>query len=410
MTGIHYLDCMQKEACFGCEACVQACPRIAIRIEADQDGFRYPVIDRSLCVGCNLCRKVCANLAPPDAHEPISAFGGYVVDGKIREESTSGGAFSAIVNSWSDEDTVIFGAESVGLDVVHKWIKGSGELHRFRKSKYLQSKLGTAFSDVCRFLLEGKKVVFSGLPCQIAGLKKYLQNHRTSQDNLLTIEVVCEGVPSPNYIRKFAEWLGGKYGGDVVGIDYRFKDGGRWDFQVMQVSLVNITKGAFKWKRDRWLNPFWSIWLRHLISRPSCHACPFAKKERSSDITLGDLWGVHLYCPELYGGNGGASVVFCNTEKGVVALNKARPLLFGHELNLEDAIRYQGPMRNHIKPNPQRTECLEDLRCLPYEEFVGKWAKPPTLKLLWQKYVWGNRQKVWLWNLTSKDGARKWLK
>lgn len=397
--GLHYLDNQQKESCFGCEACVQVCPRSAIRIEADLDGFRYPAVDKTLCVDCGLCRRVCARADPPAAHEPLSAYGGYALDEKIREESTSGGAFSAIVSSWADKDTVIFGAEADGLDVSHAWIKGTEELSRFRKSKYLQSEIGYAFADAKLFLLEGRRVVFSGTPCQIAGLKKFLEG--VSQDNLLTVEVVCEGVPSPNYIHKFAEWLGKRLGGQVVGLDYRHKDGRKWDFQVMQASLQNPTRGIFKWKQDRWFNPFWSIWLQHLISRPSCYVCPFARHERCADISLGDLWGVHLYCPELYGRNGGASVVFCNTAKGVAALEKAKPLLFGHELHVDDAIRYQGPMSGCIKDNPLKSECLKDIRELPYEVIVRKWAKRPTLKLLWQKYVWGNRQKVWLWNLLN---------
>lgn len=400
MWEVCYLDSGVRESCFGCEACVQACAKKAIRMVPDQDGFRYPVIDKTLCVNCGLCRKVCASVAPAAAHMPLMAFGGYVLDEKIRSESTSGGLFSAIVNSWADDETIIFGAEAVGLDVRHSWIKGPSELHRFRKSKYLQSQVGTAFVEAKRFLLEGKRVLFSGTPCQIAGLKKFLRG--ADQDGLLTIEVVCEGVPSPNYIRKFVEWLGKKLDGKVVGLDYRYKDGLKWDFEVMQASLQNPTRGIFKWKQDRWFNPFWSIWLQHLISRPSCYECQFARRERCADISLGDLWGVHLYCPELYGRNGGASVVFCNTTKGVAALEKAKLLLFGHELCMDDAIRYQGPMRSHIKDNPRKVECLKDVRESSYETIVRKWAKRPTFKLLVQKYIWGNRQKVWLWNLKRR--------
>lgn len=397
-----YLDSGRNGACFGCEACAQVCPKSAVRMKADKDGFRYPEIDKARCVSCGICRKVCASIVHPPMHGPILAFGGYVTDEGIRAESTSGGLFSAIVNSWADDETIVFGAEAVGLNVRHSWIKGTSELWRFRKSKYFQSQIGIAFAEVKRFLLDGKRVVFSGTPCQIAGLRNLLQG--VNQDRLLTVEVVCEGVPSPNYILKFTEWLGNRLGGKVVGLDYRFKDGRKWDFQVMQASLQNPTRGIFKWKQDRWFNPFWSIWLQHLISRPSCYECPFARRERIADISLGDLWGVHLYCPELYGRNGGASVAFCNTAKGVAAFAKAKSLLFGHELNINDAIRYQGPMRGHIKDNPLKIECLKDVRELSYEAIVRKWAKRPTWKLLWQKYVWGNRQKVWLWNLLGKKG------
>lgn len=392
-----YLDTSDKSACFGCEACVQACPKSAIRMVADDDGFRYPQVDRRVCTSCHLCRQVCPSNRLLTSHDPICTFGGYVIDEEVRNDSTSGGAFSAIVQTWADKETLVFGAEARGLDVRHIGIKGTSELSRLRKSKYLQSEIGSSFCGARNALLGGKRVVFSGTPCQIAALRTFLGNADTT--NLLLIEVVCEGVPTPNYIKKFVDWLGKKKCGVVTTIDYRHKDGRKWDFEVMQASLQNPDRGTFKWKQDRWFNPFWSIWLQHLISRPSCYVCPFAKRARSADITLGDLWGVHLYCPDLYGRNGGASVIFCNTAKGIAALEKAKPLLYGRVLNTDEAIRYQGPMREHIKGNPDRARCLKDIRELPYEKVIRKWAKPPTLKLLWQKYVWGNCQKVWLWSL-----------
>lgn len=398
-----YLDSGKKSDCFGCEACAQVCPKAAIRITSDDDGFRYPSIDEHKCIHCTLCRRVCPAVSMLDAYEPLCVFGGYITDRSIREGSTSGGAFTAIVEAWSDNDTFIVGAEAVGLDVHHCAITGTAELARLRKSKYLQSVIGDTYCTVQKALQEQRRVVFSGTPCQVAALRSFLAKEDLT--NLLLIEVVCEGVPSPNYIHKFAEWLGKRQNGRVLSIDYRYKDGRKWDFQVMQASLQNPRGGTFKWKQDRWFNPFWSIWLQHLISRPSCYECPFAKRERVADVTLGDLWGVHLYCPELYGFNGGASVIFCNTAKGVAALEKAKPLLFGHHLDIEDAIRYQGPLRGHIRGNPKREACLKDIRALPYEMIVKKWAIKPSLKLLWQKYVWGNRQKVWLWNLLK--GRRK---
>ena len=158
-------------------------------------------------------------------------------------------------------------------------------------------------------------------------------------------------------------------------------------------------------EKDRWFNPYWSIWLQHLMSRPSCYECPFTTKERQADITLGDLWGVHIYCPELYGNNGGASLVVCNTQKGREMWQNARTSFAGHELDFETALKYQGPMRKHIDPNPERGECMRDLADpkMSYLDVCKKWAKKPTIKLLFQKYVWGNRQKVFVWNLRNKN-------
>lgn len=159
-------------------------------------------------------------------------------------------------------------------------------------------------------------------------------------------------------------------------------------------------------KRDRWFNPFWSVWLDHLMSRPCCYRCPFAAEERTADITLGDLWGVHIYCPEIYGKNGGASLVVCNTQKGKRVMKEAEQFMYGHELSFEDALKYQSPMRRPIAENLNRAECMHDLKCgMDYRQFVKKWAKRPGLRLLWAKYVYGNRQKVWLWHLKKKITA-----
>ena len=415
-----YLNTYNKDECFGCEACVQVCSKNAIKMVEDCEGFRYPVVNDSICINCGLCNSVCPYENPPKKMQSSNyAFGGYIKDENIRFSSTSGGAFSAIVDAYCDENYAIFGAASDGLNIFHTYITNKKDIGIFRKSKYSQSKIGTSYKDVRTFLLSGKKVLFSGTPCQIAGLKKYLRNTNTT--NLLTVEVVCEGIPSPLYIRKYEKSLEKKYGRKIESLDYRYTGkscfncgkwdfkamkvntkiggGGKWDFQVMKTRLVDNKKEIIV---DRWFNPFWSIWLQHLMSRPSCYECPFAKSERIADITLGDLWGVHLYCPELYGNNGGASVVFANSDRGKEILLKAQEKMYGHELEVNAALKYQGPMRKHIDSNPSRSDFIKDLQSdMRYEDINKKWAKKPTLKLLWQKYVWGNRQKIWLWNITN---------
>lgn len=398
-----YLDDNNKTHCFGCEACVQVCGKAAITMEEDQDGFRYPLIDAAKCVDCGMCRKVCPYDNMPQRHgKEKYVFGGYSLDKDIRFESTSGGAFSEIVNAYCDENYVIFGAEADGLEVFHSYITDKRELGRFRKSKYSQSKIGTAYKDAKRFLKEGKNILFSGTPCQIAGLKAYLGN--IVQERLLTIEVVCEGVPSPLYVHKLDKHIEKKYGARIKTLDYRYTSKscvakGRWDFQQMSICTK---KGKILYK-DRWFNPFWSIWLKHLMSRPSCYECPFTNRERVADITLGDLWGVHIYCPELYGSNGGASLVIGNTEKGKTVIAEATKNMFGHELKFEDALKYQGPMRKHIPYNPHREDFMTDLRSdMDYRQITKKWADRPSINLLYQKYIWGNRQKVFVWNLFHK--------
>lgn len=407
-----YLDTNSKNECCGCEACKQICPKNAIEMVTDGEGFRYPKIDNEKCINCGLCRKVCNyNNMPERYNNNKYAFGGYHKNISVRDKSTSGGFFTAIVENWCDENYVIFGAASEGLKVYHSFIENKEEIDKFRKSKYSQSKIGDSFIRAKEFLIKGKKVLFSGTPCQIAGLRAYLQKE---YEKLLTVEVICEGVPSPLYIEKYKDYLDKKYNSKLKDIDYRYtnlnnslmgKTYGKWDFQAMYVLFEN----GKELKKDRWFNPFWKIWLSHLMSRPSCYNCQFTNIERVADISLGDLWGVHLYCPELYGKNLGASLAVCNTPKGVKAFKKAEKDLYGHELDFNTALKYQSPMRKSISENASRYEFMADLMDsnMDYVSINKKWYEKPSIKLLWQKYVWGNRQKIILWNLKYKAKERK---
>lgn len=405
---IGFLNTTNKNECFGCEACAQGCPVSAIVMNKDEEGFNYPIIDEEKCIHCGKCHSICPyENVPSYSMDDKVVFGGQNVNKTILKESTSGGAFSAIVEGWCDENYVVFGAVAEGLKVYHTYVENKNEIAKFRKSKYLQSEIGNSYNEVKEFIKKGKKVLFSGTPCQIAGLKTYLRDE--IPETLLTVEVVCEGVPTPLFMRKYEEYIIEKYNSKIEKLDYRYKDlkiskrgiTGKWDFQVMYTYLGD----GKEIKKDRWFNPFWSIWLKHLMSRPSCYQCPFATENRIADITLGDLWGVHLYCPELYNRNTGASLIVCNTEKGRMTLKSARKYLSGHELRFEEALKYQSPMRKHISDNRERDEFMKDVVSLDYIALCKKWGDKPNLKLLWQKYVWGNRQKIWFWNL--KNGRQK---
>lgn len=399
-----YLNTKVKEECFGCESCIQACQKDAIHMFEDDEGFRYPVVDRDKCVNCGACNKSCPyeNLPKKNVGDHY-VFGGYIKDLSVRDKSTSGGFFSALVDAWCEKDYVIFGAEARGLEIFHSYIDDKRKLDLFRKSKYSQSNVGESYLQAKRFLKEGKRVLFSGTPCQIAALKNHLGDLKNS-DNLLTLEVVCEGFPSPLLLRKYEQFLNKKKGITFDALDYRYKDGSRWDFQVMSIAYTSPSKSAGGTiKHDRWFSPFWIFWAARLMSRPSCVVCPFRTPEREADITLGDLWGAQLYCPDLYGHNRGCSLAVCNTEKGIAVFKKAEPCLFGHELKYDDALKYQRPMRVVVPANPRRDEFMEDLKTLDYQEICKKWKPREPFKVLFKKYIWGkNSQVVWLWNLKNK--------
>lgn len=396
-----FLESGKKSECFGCEACAQICTRCAISMIEDEEGFRYPQIDATKCVSCGECYNVCPyGQVPLQKHAWETIFGGYHTDPKVRQASTSGGAFAAIVDSWCTGKYAVFGASAVGLEVHHTYIIEKGELSRLQKSKYSQSIIGRSYADAKTFLAEGKKVLFCGTPCQIAGLESYLTG--IDKTNLLTVEMVCEGVPSPLFIRKLDDYMKLRYGSRIRTLDYRNKDKPKWDFLVMKITLENgrtmYVDGCF--------NPFFILWFKKLMSRPSCYGCPFTAQTGIADITLADLWGVQTRNPELYGQDKGTSLVFCNTEKGAQTFALAQNMLYGHRLNPRTILEYQTRLREPVKPEPQRENFMKDLRCLSYRELCKKWVEPPSLRLLWSKYVWGNRQKVFVWSIMHRRQKR----
>lgn len=411
-----FLNTNIKNECVGCQACKSVCPTHAIAMTEDDEGFFYPLVDKKKCVGCGLCHKVCQKEDTIIFNKGKQyAFGGYALNDTVRMNSTSGGVFSIIANKCIDNGYTVFGVEGNGLNVFHSYTTNKVGVEKFRKSKYIQSDVRDSFIDVKRMLSDNKSVLFSGTPCQIEGLYKFLKISNVETNKLLSVEVVCEGLPSPLYVKKYIDYLEKKHKSRFLNLDYRSKTGrinrmGKWDFQIEKISLKKnkgTTKTLYK---DRWFNPFWYIWLNHLMSRPSCYNCDFARCQRVADITLGDLWGVHLYCPELYGENKGSSLILCNTKKGLDTFSSIEEHLFEHELPIAEAIKYQSPLRKPIASNPRRSDFVNDLKSeLSYKSIIKKYYKKPSFSLLFKKYIYGNRQKIFFWKIkkifsNSKQG------
>ena len=195
------IQLVDKSLCCGCTACASVCPKQCITMQEDEEGFLYPVVNASLCIDCNLCQKVCSELHHMNVRMPLHVYAAKHKDEQVRLASSSGGIFTLLAEKIIDEGGVVFGARfDARWEVVHDYTETKEGLAVFRGSKYVQSRLEDCYYKVKSFLQQGRKVMFSGTPCQIAGLKNYL---RKDDDNLLTVDVVCHGVPSPKVWRMY---------------------------------------------------------------------------------------------------------------------------------------------------------------------------------------------------------------
>lgn len=189
------IDILDKQKCCGCSACMQRCPKQCIAMQEDSEGFCYPIVDRNACIACGLCEKVCPMLNPYKARKPLEVHAAINRDEQIRRESSSGGIFTLLAEQTIRKGGVVFGARFDGnWEVRHDWCENIEGLGQFRGSKYVQSRIGACYRQAEIFLKSGRSVLFSGTSCQIAGLHRFLGK---SYDNLLSVDVICHGVPSP---------------------------------------------------------------------------------------------------------------------------------------------------------------------------------------------------------------------
>lgn len=333
-----------KQSCSGCSACVQACPKQCISFEEDEQGFRYPSVNNELCVNCGLCEKVCPCINENEQTIPLDIYAAKNPDEEIRKDSSSGGIFTMLAESIIDEGGVVFGARfNEKWNVVHDYTETKEGLAAFRGSKYVQSVIGDTYKQVRDFLKADRKVLFSGTPCQIAGLRLFL---RKDYDNLYTVDFICHGVPSPGVFRWYLQEEINNYAarqssekiqfcsspihsipkGDVLlpegvsieGIRFRDKREG-WKKYSFVLLLAEASaegkKNTVLFSSNVCENTFLKGFCSDLYLRPSCHKCPSRDFKSGSDIIIADFWGQEYMFPE-FDNDTGVSSVIVKTEKG----------------------------------------------------------------------------------------------
>lgn len=300
---------LEKEKCCGCSACVNICNFNAISMKEDKEGFMYPEINSQMCCHCKACEKVCPvlNLDEKEVKEPDA----YAISSNKKEillKSSSGGVFSHLANYVLEQGGIVFGAAfSSVIEVQHKAVANKKDLIFLCGSKYVQSDINQSFR-FCRDLLrDNKLVLFTGTPCQIAGLNQFLNK---KYDNLLTMEVICHGVPSPKVLKKYIKNIEKKKRKKVSSIGFRNKETG-WENYSVQYRYEDESIDIIKHQDDLYNKVF----LSNQALRNSCYNCCFKQGQSKADITCGDFWGIQNVVPQM-ADNNGVSLVLCHNDKG----------------------------------------------------------------------------------------------
>ena len=380
------IQLQNKKDCCGCESCVQRCPKHCIVMQEDEEGFSYPQINIELCINCGLCEKVCPVINQNDPRDPIGVYAAKNPNDEIRLQSSSGGIFTMLAEQIIDDGGVVFGVGyNKHWEAAHSYTETKEGLAAFRMSKYVQSIVGNTFKEAENFLKKGRKVLYSGTPCQIAGLKKYL---RREYDNLLTVDFICHGTPSPGVFRWYlgeeiakaakkkdikyrynltsipkADDLAKEYGLEIKNIRFRDKTNGWKNFYfVLELSDSSIIKKKnsvllsdthnnvkdclFKIFESKYENVYLKGFLRDLYLRPSCYSCPTKKFKSGSDITIADFWAINHFLPD-ENDHKGYSLLMIHSNK--IDIEKL------HAINIDDEQVYKSNVTIYKSPIETQT-------------------------------------------------------
>lgn len=373
--------------CCGCEACVQACPKQCITMVEDKEGFLYPSVDVTHCVHCQLCERACPALGERKVTPPAEVVVVQNPDTAVRESSSSGGAFPALAEAVVARGGVVFGARfDVEWNVVHAAAETLDGIRAFRQSKYVQSRIGHVYRDVEALLKAGREVLFSGTPCQVAGLKGFLHK---DYDRLITVDVVCHGVPSPGVWRTYlaeevraqlAAHPGVQREARVTHLSFRDKRNSWYGFGFgLAVSDRHGEERCIDYFEPLDRNAFLRGFIANLYLRPACHHCPCKCYTSGSDLSLADAWGLRDFMPA-FDDERGATSVLAFTAKGAELLGRTQ--LTAHRCDLSVLLPHNPAFEIAARPNPkcdhffalakQQGVRVAVARCLPPTRYVDK--------------------------------------
>lgn len=299
---------IEKKDCCGCRACELVCPVGCIVMREDSEGFLYPEIDEDKCIQCDKCREVCRHIGENVSSANLYAYAGMSKDIAVRRRSSSGGLFWELGKAVIESGGVVFGALfNSSWEVIHKGTDTMEGLYDMCVSKYVQSDTSDTFKEVKALLEQGRKVLYSGTPCQIAGLKSFLQ---INDNNLICVSVICHGVPSPMVWRECIKCIGNHDDTEIKNIWFRNKENG---WHCSDKYIIETSENGEK--KEYCLSDYRNGFLQNLYLRPSCYQCRAKSNIFQADLILGDYWGIERYHSEI-DDDMGCSAILVNSEKG----------------------------------------------------------------------------------------------
>ena len=339
-------------------ACYNACPVKSIKMKKEFDGCYYPRINAKECISCGRCRSVCPILKQNEItteNEVSDVYVGYCIDTKTRQTSSSGGMFSLAAEWCIDKGGVVFGAGYQGVKVIHSSGTNFYEIEKFKGSKYVQSDIGTTYRDAERLLCEGRYVLFTGLPCQIEGLKSYLGKE---YEMLYTIDLICHGVGAPGIWEKYIN----VFHADkvITSINFKNKDAG-WNHEQF---VMQFSDG--KEYRKFPLEDYYTYGFnKNVFLRESCYECRFKGTNKNSDLTIGDAWGVERYAPR-FRDDKGCSLIFVHSQKGQQLFADMVAKMEYSPADKEKAVQYNARMISSSPKSPYREQFYNNLTKYPF--------------------------------------------
>lgn len=351
--------------CTGCAACANICTQNAIHMSSDSEGFLQPSVDETRCVSCKKCEQICPVLHPQFSNRPITTCYAAWTEDSIRSISSTAGVFLLAARHTIQEQGVVFGAAwNDDWSVHHIGVNAEDQLHLLQGSKYLQSSVENSYRDARHALMAGKKVLYSGCPCQIAGLYAYLGNR--SNENLTTMEIICHGVPSPLAFQKYLSDTFADSKNDIIDIQFRNKKKFGWSSSV---TIQFKDKSTYQ-KNDR-EDSFLRGFLPCMILRRSCSTCPFSRLPRQADISLGDFWGIDQE-DKSWDDRQGTEVILVNNEHGEAVFQRIiKPKLSRFQkFPLDAATRINKTILHPFNPHPGRKHFFSSMDLMDYSSLV----------------------------------------